>query len=118
MCLVGAGVWVGSRSAENETVRFPGQVTGGEGSFGLRWPGRGPAMGLPQAGASHLLLAESVSQLVSRETGLYLTKRVLSHWLCPTLGDPMDCSLPASSVRGIFQARILEWVAISFSSTV
>ena len=34
---------------------------------------------------------------------------------CLTLCDPMDCSLPCSSVRGILQARILEWVAISFS---
>ena len=34
---------------------------------------------------------------------------------CPTLCDPMDCSLPGSSVPGILQARILEWVAISFS---
>ena len=34
---------------------------------------------------------------------------------CPTLCDPMDCSLPGSSINGIFQARILEWVAISFS---
>ena len=34
---------------------------------------------------------------------------------CPILCDPMDCSLPGSSVHGIFQARILEWVAISFS---
>ena len=34
---------------------------------------------------------------------------------CPTLGDPMDCSPPDSSVHGIFWARILEWVAISFS---
>ena len=34
--------------------------------------------------------------------------------LCPTLCNPMDCSLPGSSVHGIFQARILEWVAISF----
>ena len=34
---------------------------------------------------------------------------------CPTLGDPMDCSLPSSSVHRIFQARVLEWVAISFS---
>ena len=33
----------------------------------------------------------------------------------PTLCDPMDCSLPGSSVRGVFQARILEWIAISFS---
>ena len=35
--------------------------------------------------------------------------------LCPTLYDPMDCRLPGSSVRGILQARILEWVVISFS---
>ena len=35
---------------------------------------------------------------------------------CPTLSDPMDCSLPGSSVHGIFQARVLEWVAISFSN--
>ena len=34
---------------------------------------------------------------------------------CPTLCDPMDCSLPGSSVHGIFQASVLEWVAISFS---
>ena len=34
---------------------------------------------------------------------------------CPTLHDPMDCSLPGSSVNGIFQARVLEWVAIAFS---
>ena len=34
---------------------------------------------------------------------------------CPTLCDPMDCSLPGSSVHGIFQARVLEWVAIVFS---
>ena len=34
---------------------------------------------------------------------------------CPTLCDPMDCSLPGSSVHGILQARILEWVTISFS---
>ena len=34
---------------------------------------------------------------------------------CPTLCDPVDCSLPGSSVHGILQARILEWVTISFS---
>ena len=32
---------------------------------------------------------------------------------CLTLGDPMDCSLPGSSVHGIFQARVLEWAAIA-----
>ena len=35
--------------------------------------------------------------------------------LCPTLCDPMDCSLPGSSIHGIFQARLLEWGAIAFS---
>ena len=35
--------------------------------------------------------------------------------LCPTLCDLMDCSLPGSSAHGVFQARVLEWVAIAFS---
>ena len=35
---------------------------------------------------------------------------------CPTLSDPMDCSPPGSSVHGICQARVLEWVAIAFST--
>ena len=34
---------------------------------------------------------------------------------CPTLSDPMDCSLPGSSIHGIFQAGVLEWGAIAFS---
>ena len=46
----------------------------------------------------------------------------MSEWMsevtqsCPTLCDPVDCSPPSFSVHGILQARILEWVAISFSS--
>ena len=39
----------------------------------------------------------------------------VAHW-CPILSDPMDCSLPGSSVHGIFQARVLEWGAIAFSN--
>ena len=35
---------------------------------------------------------------------------------CPTLSGPMDCSLPGSSIYGIFQARVLEWGAIAFSA--
>ena len=35
---------------------------------------------------------------------------------CPTPSDPMDCSLPGSSIHGVFQARVLEWVAIAFST--
>ena len=38
--------------------------------------------------------------------------------LCPTLHDPMDCSVPGPSVHGIFQARVLEWGAIAFSIQV
>ena len=34
---------------------------------------------------------------------------------CPTLSNRMDCSLPGSSIHGIFQARVLEWGAIAFS---
>ena len=35
---------------------------------------------------------------------------------CPTVRDPMDCSLPGSSILGIFQARVLEWGASAFSN--
>ena len=49
----------------------------------------------------------------------YIGRRVHYHWAtwksCLTLCDPRDCSLPGSSVHGILQARILEWVAILFS---
>ena len=52
---------------------------------------------------------------------LFLGSELLSLCVCsvppqsrPTVCDPMDCSLPGSSVHGIFQARILEWVVISF----
>ena len=38
--------------------------------------------------------------------------------LCPTLSDPMDYRLPGSSIHGIFQAKVLEWVAIAFSEQV
>ena len=38
----------------------------------------------------------------------------VSQW-CPTLSDPMDRSLPGSSIHGIFQTRVLEWGAIAFS---
>ena len=42
---------------------------------------------------------------------------ILVTQLCPTLWDPMDCSPPGSSVHGILQAGILQWVGISFSTT-
>ena len=45
----------------------------------------------------------------------YINIAVLVTQSCPTLRDPMDCSLSGSSVHGILQARILEWVATPFS---
>ena len=47
--------------------------------------------------------------------GCYKAKESEVAQLCLTVCDPMNCSLPGSSVHGIFQARVLEWVAISFS---
>ena len=55
---------------------------------------------------------------ITTYTMIYIYIYILSCWLCAqsclTLCNPMDCSLPGSSIHGIFQARILEWVAISF----
>ena len=43
-----------------------------------------------------------------------ISESEVAQW-CPTLCDPVDCSLSGSTVHGIFQARVLEWIAISFS---
>ena len=61
-----------------------------------------------------------ISYLLHWQAGFLPTElsgkgRKWSRSVFPTLCDRMDCSLPGSSVHGIFQARILEWVAISFS---
>ena len=52
---------------------------------------------------------------ISEWVGLESESQMLVTWSWPTLCDPMDCSLPGSSVHGILQARILEWVAMPFS---
>ena len=92
------------------------------------WPGS-PNTGLQKPGrppASHMTLSPSCAHLPSRSlftswncgttkshnSSKYSKVKVKS---CPTLYDPEDCSPPGSSVHGILQARILEWVAISFS---
>ena len=54
----------------------------------------------------------ALSSLSTRFSEIYIELAAQS---CPTLCDPVDCSPPGSSVHGIFQARILEWVAISSS---
>ena len=51
----------------------------------------------------------------ARDLESYLCVCVLVAQWCPTLCDPMDCGPPGSSVHGILQARILQWVAIAFS---
>ena len=51
-----------------------------------------------------------------KEDGFNLWSESEVAQLCLTLCDHMDCSLPGSSIHGIFQARVLEWIAISFSS--
>ena len=61
---------------------------------------------------------EKVLEICCTTMLIYLT--LLTKWSevaqsCPTLCNPMDCSLPGSSIHRIFQARVLEWVAISFS---
>ena len=93
----------------------------------LEWLSCPPPGDLPDPGI------ESVSPVIP---ALQADSLLLSHWgnpnwlkslllqsvsesevgqSCPTLCDPIDCSLPSSSVHGIFQARVLKWVAISFS---
>ena len=64
--------------------------------------------------AQSLRDGEGQGSLVCCSTAATATAKSLQS--CPTLRDPMDWSLPGSSVHGIFQARVLEWVAIAFSN--
>ena len=68
---------------------------------------------------SHLWLYLCVSLHLSHTTILsnlfFLLRACVLRQSCPTLCDPVDCSPPGSSVRGILQARILQWVAMSSS---
>ena len=59
---------------------------------------------------------KSISLKLGKDHYLILSQvKVLVAQSCPTLCNPMDCSPPGYTVHGIFQARILEWVPISFS---
>ena len=60
--------------------------------------------------------SKGLSRVFSNSTVLTSYQRISEVALsCPTLCDPMECSLRGSSIHGIFQTRVLEWVAISFS---
>ena len=70
-----------------------------------------PDAGLPSGGTQKALLVWTSSKLCDRDCSGFQRKKEKSLSLC----DPMDCSPPGSSVGGIFQARVLEWVSVSFS---
>ena len=96
-----ATTWVGTSSGE----QTPGWFSG---NFTVSVPGRGTWRGLEKPAKFHILIAQfQIFFLLS-----YTCVSVLS---CVQLCDVKDYSPPVSSVHGIFQARILEWVAISFS---
>ena len=64
-------------------------------------------------GSSQPRARTQFSRIVDRRFTVWKERKVAQS--CPTLCDPMDCSRPGFSVHGIFQARVLEWAAISFS---
>ena len=75
-----------------------------------------------KAYSEHAMTSSSLSLQNSTSLLDFLSRLCTLHYLvcsatqsCLTLCNPMNCNLPGSSVHGIFQARILEWVAISFS---
>ena len=84
---------------------------------GLPCPPPGDLLGL---GMEPVSLASAGEFFTTSATwaGQYMTSKGKESEVaqsCPTLCDPVDCSPPGSSIHGILQARILDWVAISFS---
>ena len=78
-----------------------------------RWTGRVQAEA--QMAGWHLLTWDVLNMSQLHRHKLCVIYNVLVAWSCLTLWDPMDCSPPGSSVCGILQARVLEWVAIPSS---
>ena len=94
----------------------------GRSPAGAPFPGSLSAYGVPKPSLSPFTFPDSLHLSPSRVGPfLYSTYQARMHakslWSCPTLCDPMHSSPAGSSVHRILQARILEWVAISFSST-
>ena len=87
-------------------------------NFGRRW-GTGKPDGLQPTGSQrvrHDWATTATTSTTTPRTSLARSYRYSEvDQLCPTLWDPMDCRLPGSSVHGIFQAIVLEWIAISFA---
>ena len=79
-------------------------------------PGVLPSPGIePASPVSPALQAETLPSEPPAKPQIRLKVKVLAAQLCPTFCNPLDSNLPSSSIHRIFQARILEWVAISFS---
>ena len=83
------------------------------------------SMGCNLPGSSiHGIFQARVLEWVAIAFSVYLLRllfddgKLLVAQSCPTLSDHMDCSLPGSSIHGIFQARVLEWGAIAFSIAI
>ena len=79
--------------------------------LGLWLKGQVPA----SFGVLHLPMSLFVCEVHPRWETFWTCVHAKSRQLCPTLCDPMDCRPLGSSVRGIFQAGILEWVVVSSS---
>ena len=72
----------------------------------------------PETGSTHNCTIRFKTELCPKseiQIPAFLSVSVIVAQLCPTHCDPMDWGLPGSSIHGIFQARILEWIAIPFS---
>ena len=79
---------------------------------------QGTMVTLPRIPSGHLKMSFQMTHTHSSSSSLNYANGFTcakSLQLCPTRCDPTDCSLPSSSVQGILQARILEWIAIPFS---
>ena len=96
---------------ETQEQRVKAEEVGGGGLAGPKGRARPPSSPVPEG---HVPRGPTASQQVERKLEHFLIPDVLVAQLCLTLYDPIDCSIPGSSVHGILQARILEWVAMPF----
>ena len=99
------GRWSGGEGRDGAGEKGPGEAGGGAG-----WPGG--SVGGEKRVEFRKVFCHDISFLLLLSL---MTINMLVAQLCPSLCGPIDCSPSGSSVHGILQARILEWVAIPFS---
>ena len=98
--------------AETQEEGVKAEDVGGRGLTGPEGRARPPSSPVPEGCIPR---GPTASQQVGRKLERFLIPDVLVAQLCLTLCHPVDCSPPGSSVHGILQARLVEWVAIHFS---